>query len=360
MVKPTTVKKEILDAEIEEWRQLLQDYQKMQFHDFPVSHDESVYQWLKTDDRHASSVTQVIKKDLAQDEPMNLRNDCFTVERRDTDLVPFWARIPTKQRHGGVWIPLEVPYRYYDILEEWEVKDSKLTKEDGEFWLHITVKTEVEEYDPDGVLAFDLGSRWTAVGVCGTDNKPLFIGKEIRTIRGKYQHLRRKTQQKGVDGFAEDKERRKVDYWLHTTTKWIAEYAQKNQLAVVVGDVSGVNGDTGNGRKMNRRVNTMVHHSFKEYLRYKCAEHGVPFEVVDESYTTQDCSRCGHREGRPSTKQFTCNECGLSMHADRNGAINIKQRGLDKLNCKPLSSSGAVLARPTTPEADIQYARQGK
>lgn len=229
---------------------------------------------------------------------MNLRNDCFTVEHRDTDLVPFWARIPTKQRRGGVWIPLEVPYRYYDILEEWEIKDSKLTKEDGKFWIHINVKTEVEEYDPDGVIAFDLGSRWTAVGVCGTDNKPLFIGKEIRTIRGKYQHLRRKTQQKGVDGFAENKERRKVDYWLHTTPKWIAEYAAKNQLAVVVGDVSDVNGDTGNDRKMNRRVNTMVHHSFKEYLRYKCAERGVPFEVVDESYTTQDCSRCGHREGR--------------------------------------------------------------
>ena len=356
MVNPTTVKEQILDAEIEQWRQLLNDYRTMQFHDFPVHHEESMHPWLKTDDRHASYVGQVIKKDLDRDEPLTLRNDAFRIERRDTDLVPYWAKIPTKQRYGGVWVPLEVPYRYYDILEEWTIKDSKLTKEDGDFYVHINVKTEVETYEPRGVIAFDPGSRWTAVGVCGTDNKPLFIGENIRAIRGKHQYLRKQTQQKGIDSFAKDKERRKVDYWLHTTTKWIAEYAEKNRLAVVVGDVSNVSGDTEKGRKMNRKVNTMVSHKFKQYLAYKCAERGVPFDEVDESYTTQDCSRCGHREGRPSTKQFECSKCGLSMHADRNGAINIKQRGLDKHNMGPLSSPGAVLARPETPETDMNYA----
>lgn len=355
MVEPTEVKKEILDRELKEWHSLLQDYKQMQIHDFPICSTESEHKWLKNSDRHASYVTQVVKKDLDTNEQLNLRNDCFKVEKRNTELVPFWANIPTKQRYGGVWLPLEVPYRYYDVLEEWNIKDSKLTKENGEYWVHINVEKEFECFEPKGILALDLGSRWLGVGVCGNDNKPLFVGKKIRTIRGKYQYLRKRMQKKGIDGFAKDKEERKVDYYLHTSTKWIARFAEKNQLAVVVGNVSA-NGDMGKGRKFNRLANSMPTGKFKQYLKYKCKERGVPFEEVDEAYTTQDCSCCGSREGRPNGKQFTCSNCGLSVHADRNGAMNIKKRGQDKLNLEPMSCSGATLAWLETPEVDIKYA----
>ncbi|OKY77821.1 MAG: IS605 OrfB-like transposable element containing RNAse H-like and Zn finger domain [Candidatus Methanohalarchaeum thermophilum] len=63
------------------------------------------------------------------------------------------------------------------------------------------------------------------------------------------------------------------------------------------------------------------------------------------------------RVGRPSSKEFRCSECGLEVQADRNGAVNIKERGLDKLDIEPLSKSGASLAMPETPEPDINLAR---
>ncbi|OKY77644.1 MAG: hypothetical protein BTN85_0112 [Candidatus Methanohalarchaeum thermophilum] len=46
----------------------------------------------------------------------------------------------------------------------------------------------------------------------------------------------------------------------------------------------------------------------------------------------------------------------MEIPADCNGAVNIKERGLDKFDIEPLSKPGASLAMPETPEPDINYA----
>ncbi|OKY77704.1 MAG: IS605 OrfB-like transposable element containing RNAse H-like and Zn finger domain [Candidatus Methanohalarchaeum thermophilum] len=79
--------------------------------------------------------------------------------------------------------------------------------------------------------------------------------------------------------------------------------------------------------------------------------------LVDEACTTQTCSRCGERVGRPSNKGLGCPECGLVMHANHISAINIKKRGLDKLDIDPMSESEASLATPKIPEPIINYAK---
>ncbi|OKY78649.1 MAG: IS605 OrfB-like transposable element containing RNAse H-like and Zn finger domain [Candidatus Methanohalarchaeum thermophilum] len=92
----------------------------------------------------------------------------------------------------------------------------------------------------------------------------------------------------------------------------------------------------------------MPTHKFKKYLKYKCNERGVPFVLVDKACTTQPCSRCNERVGRLNNKEFEYPNCGLKIHADRNGAINIKERGLDKLDLEPLPMLWASLTTPKT------------
>jgi putative transposase len=61
---------------------------------------------------------------------------------------------------------------------------------------------------------------------------------------------------------------------------------------------------------------------------FKAEEAGRTVIKVNPSYTSQDCSRCGHRnEITLATRIYRCLQCGLVIHRDRNGAKGIEQKG---------------------------------
>jgi putative transposase len=54
----------------------------------------------------------------------------------------------------------------------------------------------------------------------------------------------------------------------------------------------------------------------------------APKESVGVDYTSQDCSRCGHRNSITlATRIYRCSKCWLVIHRDRNGAKRIEQKG---------------------------------
>ncbi|HEY8460147.1 MAG TPA: transposase [Blastocatellia bacterium] len=61
---------------------------------------------------------------------------------------------------------------------------------------------------------------------------------------------------------------------------------------------------------------------------FKAEEAGRTVIKVNPSYTSQDCSRCGHRNRiRLATRIYRCSKCELVIHRDRNGAKRIEQKG---------------------------------
>jgi putative transposase len=61
---------------------------------------------------------------------------------------------------------------------------------------------------------------------------------------------------------------------------------------------------------------------------FKAEEAGRTVIKVNPSYTSQDCSSCGHRnEITLATRIYRCSQCGLVIHRDRNGAKRIEQKG---------------------------------
>jgi putative transposase len=63
-------------------------------------------------------------------------------------------------------------------------------------------------------------------------------------------------------------------------------------------------------------------------LTFKAEEAGRTVIKVNPAYTSQDCSRCGHRNSiRLATRIYRCSKCGLVIHRDRNGAKRIEQKG---------------------------------
>ena len=75
---------------------------------------------------------------------------------------------------------------------------------------------------------------------------------------------------------------------------------------------------------------------FAAFLSYKAASAGRKYIAVNPAYTSQDCSRCGHRQAITlSEREFCCPCCGFALNRDHNASLNILAVGLDSLGLVP-------------------------
>lgn len=330
---------DILDRTLDRWNTILEKR-------FNQGIEE--YEKLKVEDCHSVYPSFAEFKAESKEEPLPLKTLVFSIERKSNTIAEYWMQLPTGERRGGVWLPVKMAEKYHGFEEEWEVKDSKLTKEENEYYVHIVIEKDVEiKEEYCGVLGVDLGVRHVAVTWNTVREKPSFYGKELREVRGKYHCLRQKLQSEGKHEAVEnikDREHRKSDYLIHNISREIVNQAKEDNLAIVIGDLSGYR-DSDFGKKGNRHLHQAPIRDLKLKIKYKAEEAGVLCKVIDESYTTVTCSSCGYeRDSRPG-KQFVCPKCGYEVNSDVNGAKNISERGSGYI-----SDSGAfvVSSNPDT------------
>jgi len=110
-------------------------------------------------------------------------------------------------------------------------------------------------------------------------------------------------------------------HFLHEqSTRIVREHSR-----VIVGDV---NASSLAQTRMAKSVLDAGWSMFREMLRYKALRHGVSFEVVDESFSTQTCSDCGAIGGPKGIaglgiRQWDCGHCGSSHDRDVYAARNL-------------------------------------
>jgi putative transposase len=280
--------------------------------------------------------------------PWHIRNDTFDTDLRrdDNDVADWWLKVPVATVYGGVNVPIK-PHE--DIPEDAELCDSKIVRDEGEFYAHLSIEQQVEVSDSySGVIGVDFGVRWAATSVALPSRNTSFYGEEIRRVRRHYGELRTRLQEKGAYRALQqvkDKERRVVEDRLHKISRSIVEEAKERNAFIVVGDLEGID-DGDKGAEMNRRLSGMPHYKLKQFIEYKSRWEGVAVVEVDEYMTSQTCCRCGNQEtAREGQGRFLCDECGLDDNADKNGATSIAKRGLGKSIERPLSSLGASVDR---------------
>jgi len=83
------------------------------------------------------------------------------------------------------------------------------------------------------------------------------------------------------------------------------------------------------GSVQNQRMNQFPAGKLTQMLRIKCNEHGIVLNVVEESYTSKTCPKCG-TINNPGKNNYVCKKCKHSGHRDAVGAINIMVRGIGK------------------------------
>ena len=226
----------------------------------------------------------------------------------------------------------------------------------GLLWLHVVVQAPEPEIRPAGeVVGVDLGVACPAV-----TSQARFLGRRHwREVEARSFRLRRALQAKGtrsakrhlrkVSG-RQERFRRDCD---HVLSKRMVQSVEPG-ATLVFEDLTDIRIRMVGRKQQRGRLHSWSFFRLLGFARYKAALAGVAVATVDPRYTSQKCSRCGHREkaNRRSRGDFRCKCCGFSLHADLNAARNIRANHLASLAIRGTGGPTSTgLSRPDPGDA---------
>lgn len=210
--------------------------------------------------------------------------------------------------------------------------ESDLVYRKGTFYLFVICNIEDgDEYLPDGVLGVDLGIANIATDSDGEQ----YSGNQVLSVRKRRRRQRARLQKKGTKASRKalkrisGKEARFATHTNHVISKQIVNKAKDTGRAISLEALKGIR-DRARFRKPQRvNLHSWGFDQLGQFIKYKSKLAGVPLVFIDPKYTSQTCSDCGyvHKSNRKSQSVFICGECGYSLHADHNAAINISVKG---------------------------------
>lgn len=241
------------------------------------------------------------------------------------------------------------------LSDEVNMKDSNffhIVKRKGNFYLFCTESIETPSVsESDVIAAVDLGEIHSIASVDSKGRQRIYSGREIRSKKRyrnktfkalskkmskcKKDSRRHKKLQAAKDRVSKDIKNQTRDIFHHVTKEFVKDCVSDGVGMVVVGDPGGVGQDTKKeGRvktkKGRQKLSQFECGTLKSLLEYKCALSGIRFKKVEESWTTQTCPACDHRN-EVKGRNYKCSECDFKCHRDIVGGFNIhrKERFLD-------------------------------
>lgn len=123
---------------------------------------------------------------------------------------------------------------------------------------------------------------------------------------------------KAMEQFKE-KERNFAKTYNHQLSHKIVKFAKDNQCQYINLEKLTKEGFD------NRLLAGWSYYELQTMIKYKADREGIEVRFVDPAYTSQTCSKCGHvhQDNRKTQAKFECIECGFTLNADHNAAINI-------------------------------------
>ena len=87
-------------------------------------------------------------------------------------------------------------------------------------------------------------------------------------------------------------------------------------------------------KRLNKKdkfvLNMLSHYRFRQYLIHKANEYDCKVEIVTEEYTSQACTKCGHKSVNYNYRQKKCDHCGYQIDRDTGGSRNILIKNVSK------------------------------
>lgn len=201
----------------------------------------------------------------------------------------------------------------------------------GNLFLCLCVEVPDETpITPKGTLGVDFG----ICNLATTSDGDNFSGKEVDEVRERTTKIKRKLQKHGSKSAKRHlkklsgKEARFKRNTNHIISKKIVSKAKDTSRIIALEDLKGFNGRQTVRRADRERFGKWAFDQLRQFVEYKAKIVGIPVIAVDPRNTSRTCSSCGFvsKANRKSQSLFSCVECGMSMHADFNAALNIASR----------------------------------
>lgn len=289
----------------------------------------------------------------------------FVTRRKQFKKAKLRWRVSRGSRKSLGWIPfkagaltykngqLRYAGQFFGMWDSYGLSQHKLRSGSfsqdarGRWYANICVETVVAKSLGTQSIGIDLGLKDFAVMSDGTkvEAQRLYRGAQAKLAAA--QRAKKKQRVKAIH--AQIANRRK-DFLHKLSTRLVKENG-----AIFVGNVNAA------GLAKTRMAKSVLDagwSTFRTMLQYKSDNAAVWFEEVSERYTTQTCSCCGSIEGPKglpglSLRQWSCG-CGAQHERDTNAAMNIRARGLNKLE-REFSIAGEAKAV----EAAVNKSPQG-
>lgn len=247
----------------------------------------------------------------------------------------WFVRVSTGKRGRYVWLPLIVPERWENSIQNVH-GDAKLFSRNGKWFIMFPIETTAAPTSCTGdptVIGVDLGI--VRLVVASTPNGiKTWNGKQIRHRREHFASLRKRYQRhQRIDKIRKmkNKEHCWMQYTNHCISKQLVELAVQYDNPVLAFErLDGIRKRTKGSKRFNRMMSSWAFRDLIDKVQYKALKAGVHVVFVNPKRTSRTCHRCGHatRSNRPSQSVFRCVACGFETNADWNAATNIAVAGL--------------------------------
>lgn len=220
-------------------------------------------------------------------------------------------------------------------------KDFKIlySERENSYYLLVPIDVSITPIpNRSKIISLDPGIRTFMTGL--SENKAIEIGNDINSkIIPKLNRLDKIKSDPNIPILKLSKITNRIFRRIHNMIDdlhWkVSNYLTKNYDTILIGNLSskGIvsNSNSSNLCKLTKRVALHLRfYVFRERLAYKCKERGCKFKVIDESYTSKLCSKCGiMNKTLGSSKIFSCSNCKLIIDRDLNGSKNIYLKSLE-------------------------------
>lgn len=208
------------------------------------------------------------------------------------------------------------------------------------YYMEVIYETEgiKNSLENKNIIGIDLGINNFATISNNIGLQSIIInGRIIKSMNQNYNKLKSKIQKEIESKWCNrlqnitDKHQRKIDYFMHCSSKHIIDYCLQNDIdTIVIGKNDGWKQLSKMGKKNNQNFEYIPYQKFISKLKYKCENQGINFIETEESYTSGTSFLDNElpikenydRARRKKRGLFISND-GIKINADLNGSYQI-------------------------------------